>query len=195
MLIAYLQTHMQSTPEMRFDHAAQTAAQGPPVTILEIGCGAGGVHQELLRQDVAHSAVGVDASSAYLKAALGNAQSLDLAERVNYQNGDFAESHVDFETADIVIMDRVICCYPHLQKLLGQAAEHAGKYLAISFPYDQWYIQIPFKIIDRVLTLTRSGYHPYLHKYADVVRVAENAGMRLVHRDSHYLWRILVFER
>src|SRR5215510_13726819 len=56
-----------------------------PVGVLDIGCGAGGAHQELLRQGIADRAVGVDASSAYLAAAKTNVAQLNLSDRVVYQ--------------------------------------------------------------------------------------------------------------
>ncbi len=42
------------------------------LSVLDIGCGTGSVHQDLLRHGVAETAVGVDASSASLEAASNN---------------------------------------------------------------------------------------------------------------------------
>ena len=52
-----------------------------------------------------------------------------------------------------------------------------------------------FRLVDGVLTLTGSGYHPFLHPLPQVLAVTEEAGLTLVHRDSHYMWRIMVFQR
>lgn len=168
----------------------------PDATMLEIGCGAGGLHHELLRRDVVREAVGVDASSGYLAAARENAQKLGLSEAVTYHQRDFAQFAHEFMPADLVVMDRVICCYPHLEQLLGQAAQHSKRFLAISFPFHEWWMRWPFKVIDTMLTLTGSQYHPYLHPLSGIVAVAKEAGLKPVHRDRHhFLWRIMVFER
>lgn len=164
-------------------------------SVLDIGCGAGGVHHELLKLGVAGAVVGVDASSAYLAAAGGNAAVLGVSGRVTYHQRDFAQFADEFEPADVVILDRVVCCYPHLDQLLGQAAHRAQRFLAISLPIDTWWIRPVFAVIDRVLTLFKSKYHPYLHPHSEVLSIANAAGLQPVYIDRSGLWRIFVFGR
>ena len=166
-----------------------------PLTVLDIGCGAGGVHHELLRRGVAQTVVGVDASSAYLQAAQTNADILGLSQYITYQQADFAQTTADFEEVDLVIMDRVLCCYPHLQQLLGRAASQTKRHLALSFPLESWWLRLPFRLADLVLTLVGSGYHPYLHPHADIVAIAAEEGLRPTHQDRHFIWQIMHFER
>ena len=166
-----------------------------PFTVLEVGCGAGAVHQQLLRDGTAESVVGVDASSAYLQAAGQNAKKLGLSERVRYEHLDFAQSAEQFDEADVVILDRVICCYPHLAQLLGASAERAKRFLAISYPINNFASRLGGKIADLFLNLMGSGYHPYVHPEREVLAVTENAGMKLVHSDRYFFWQIQVFVR
>ena len=177
-LIAYLLTHCSE-----------------PLSVLDIGCGAGGVHHELLRQGVASRAVGVDVSSAYLAAAQSNAAQLNLSDHVTYERQDFAQATETFAPADVVIMDRVICCYPHLTQLLGAAAQHSQRYLSLSFPIDAWWTRLPFRIFDVFQTLFRSKYRFYLHPQAEVITLIEAAGLRCVHSDRSSIWQIMVFAR
>lgn len=175
---------------------AYVAGKLPPdATVMEIGCGSGAVHQELLRRSAARSAVGVDASSSYLAAAKQNAQTLNLKEKVSYLHGDFAQSAEFNIAADLVLLDRVICCYPHLEALLGKAAAQTNRYLAISFPVDRWWVHMAHRMADTVLKLIGSGYHPYVHSYAAIQSVAAAAGMQPVHTDRRHIWQIAVFER
>lgn len=177
-LIAYLLTHCRE-----------------PVSVLDIGCGAGGAHQELLRQGVAERAVGVDASSGYLAAAQANAAQLNLSDRVVYEQQDFAQAADSFAPADVVLMDRVICCYPHLAQLLGAAAQHSQHYLSLSFPRDEWWTRLPYRVVDFCQTLFRRKYRFYLHPHAQIVALAEAAGLHPVHTDRIGLWQIIVFAR
>jgi magnesium-protoporphyrin O-methyltransferase len=171
------------------------AAGGRPFTVLDVGCGAGAAHHELLRHGAAGQAIGVDASSAFLAVAAENAARLGLAAAATYHHADFALQAGAFEPADVVLMDRVICCYPHLQQLLGAAAAHTHRYLALTFPLDRWWLRLPVRLVDGFLTLFGSGYHPYVHRHADVIAIAAAAGLHPVHRDRSTVWQIMVFAR
>jgi magnesium-protoporphyrin O-methyltransferase len=81
--------------------------------LLEIGCGTGYLHQQLLRSG-ADSAVGIDLSARMLEEARAEARAHGLAERTEYREGDFVELAEGLGRADIVILDKVICCYPRL---------------------------------------------------------------------------------
>lgn len=166
-----------------------------PFSVLDIGCGAGGVHHELLRRGVAAQVVGVDVSSAYLAEARKNAAQLNLIEAVTYQRADFAQTPEPFAPADVVIMDRVICCYPYLQQLLGAAAVRAERFLALSFPVEAWWVRAPFFLADLLLRLFRSGYHPYLHPHAEIVATAQASGLEPVYHGRSGIWQIMVFAR
>ncbi|MFK7802696.1 MAG: class I SAM-dependent methyltransferase [Anaerolineae bacterium] len=164
-------------------------------SMMEIGCGGGMLHHELLRNGKVSSAIGIDASSAGLKAAARNAETLGLTDDVAYHRQDFAQNAEQHSAADLVVMDRVICCYPHLDLLLGQAAEKANRYLAISFPIENIVTKVGIKLASFAFSLFGSGYHPYLHGPQNIRQTAESTGMRLVHTNRHYLWKIMVFER
>ena len=53
-----------------------------------------------------------DASPAYLAAARTEAESRSYANRMRYVDGDFVEPAGELDAADIVTLDRVVCCYP-----------------------------------------------------------------------------------
>ncbi len=164
-------------------------------TTLDIGCGVGGVHQELLRQGLIESAIGIDASSAYLQIAGQNAGILHINDQTEYHHLDFAQNADQFNRANVVILDRVICCYPHLEQLLGEAANRAQDFLAISYPIDNQISRFAVKIADFFLRLTGSGYHPFVHPEPQIMGIAANAGMQLAHSDQHLFWQIRVFSR
>ena len=164
-------------------------------SMLEIGGGAGGLHQELLRSGVVDIVDAVEAASAYVQQAQKNAAQLGLSERIQFHNLDFAQSSDQFESADLVIMDRVICCYPYLQALLGAAAKRTGKVLAISYPIDHWLTRLIMTALDGALRLTRSGYHPFIHSEAMILQTTAAAGLRPLVVTRHQFWRIRTFAR
>lgn len=164
-------------------------------TMMEVGCGGGMVHHDLLRNGKIRHAIGIDVSSAGIKAAVRNAERFSLADSIEYHQVDFAQNADQFEPADFVVMDRVICCYPHLDLLLGQAAQKASKYLAVSFPVENILSKLAIWGCTQCLKLIGQTYHPYLHGHANIQNTAENSGMRLMHRDRRSIWTMMVFER
>lgn len=174
-------------------HIAGEASGG--LTVLDIGCGAGSVHQELLRRGLAVRATGVDAAAAYVDAAAGNARHFGLGDRTSYAHADFALAADRFAPADLVILDRAICCYPDLPGLLGPAARHADKLLALTMPPDRWWAKAAYAVLAGFLRLRGSGYMPYLHSEQDVRAVAATAGLEQANSGRSGFWRILVYRR
>mgnify|MGYP003556581952 FL=1 len=77
--------------------------------LLDVGGGIGTIHHELLK-DVASEATHVDASSAYLKIAAEEAKRLGHSEQVKFIHADFTDVATDLPQADVVTLDRVVCC-------------------------------------------------------------------------------------
>ena len=105
----------------------------PGATLLEIGSGIGALHLELLKEG-AEKAVGVDVSSAFVEAATGLAKELGFQDAVEYHIGDFVEREQEIPSADIVLLDRVICCYPNLKALATTSTQHAQRLYALTYP-------------------------------------------------------------
>jgi magnesium-protoporphyrin O-methyltransferase len=112
-------------------------------TLLDIGCGIGYLHQRLL-QAGASSAVGVDLSGKMLEEARAQAREQGLAERTDYREGDFVELADVLAPADIVILDKVICCYPDAQALVEGSARMARRVCALTIPRDRWSVIFAF---------------------------------------------------
>jgi len=91
-------------------------------SVLDIGAGAGAVHLALLERGAA-TAVDVDGSSAYLAAARSEAERHGLLDRVTHVSGDAASLAGSLEPADLVALDRVICCYDDVDGLMEAAAQ------------------------------------------------------------------------
>lgn len=166
-----------------------------PMSVLDIGCGVGGAHHELLRRGTASRVVGVEAASAYIEAAERIGDRLGLMDRVAYAQRDFAQSAKAFDPADVVMLDRVICCYPHLEELLDPAAGHANRYLALSYPRETWWVRAGMGLENAFRALRRGAFRTYLHPHAGVMSIAGRNGLKPVHHDTEGAWQITVFER
>lgn len=163
-------------------------------TLLDIGGGVGVVHHELLRAGAAR-ATDVDASSAYLAAARRESERQGHAERVSYVHGDFVALAPEIAPADIVALDRVICCYPDMPALVGAAAARAGRLLGLVYPRDTWWVRLGLRAVNAGFALQRVAFRVFCHPTAAVEAEARRAGLarRLLHTRGP--WQVVVYER
>src|SRR5215467_58993 len=110
-------------------------------TVLEVGGGIGAIQIELLRAG-ASRAVSVELTSTYEREATALLREAGLEARVERQIMDFAETAAAVDGADIVILNRVICCYPNMPKLAGAAAAHTREVLVLSYPKETWWTRL-----------------------------------------------------
>ena len=102
-------------------------------TVLEVGGGVGELHVELLKRGAAH-AVNLELSPAYDEEAARLLAETALEGRVERRLHDIAVDPDAVEPVDVVVLHRVVCCYPDYERLLGAAAVHARRALVFSYP-------------------------------------------------------------
>ncbi|HEY5578561.1 MAG TPA: methyltransferase domain-containing protein [Acidimicrobiia bacterium] len=163
-------------------------------SVLEVGGGVGMVHIELLKAG-ARSAIGVEMSSGYEQVAGELLEEEGLSDRVERLVLDFAMSGDRVGGADAVVMNRVICCYPDMPRLLGAALDKAGRLIAISFPRPRRSLRIGVRLINLVSRLRRTDFRAFVHSPSDVMRMAQDRGFGAVFDTQTFAWQGVVFER
>jgi magnesium-protoporphyrin O-methyltransferase len=162
--------------------------------LLDIGGGIGVIHHELL-EDVAREATHVDTSSAYLKEARAEAARRKHGERVNFIHADFTEVASELPGADIVTLDRVVCCYPDFRRLLTAAAEHSQGALALTYPRETWYLRSGLKIINFFQRLRRDPFRVFLHPVSEMDALLRGAGLKRVTLRRLFVWEMALYQR
>jgi Methyltransferase domain len=163
-------------------------------TVLEVGGGIGAIQLELL-QAGATRAVNVELSPAYDRYAAQLLRVKGLEARADRRLLDFAERAEEVEQADVVVLHRVVCCYPDYESLLGAAAEHARDQLLLTFPRDVWWTRLGLATINRVQRLRRKAFRVYLHAPPALLDVASSHGLEIATRERGRLWELVSFER
>jgi len=172
----------------------ELAARGAAGTSLEIGGGVGALELELLKQGVERATI-VELSHGYDDEADKLAREAGVEERIERRHGDFAEDEALVDPAEVVVMHKVVCCYHDPERLVGAAARHSRRLLALSFPRITWWMRAGVRVVNVWCRLT-GGIVTFLHDPAQVVAIAEQAGLRtVVHERSGRVWRVAVFER
>jgi len=162
--------------------------------LLDIGGGIGAIHHELL-EDVATKATHVDASSAYLKEAREEAARREHSERVNFVHADFTDVAGELPKADIVTLDRVICCYPNFRGLLSAAAEHSSNTLALTYPREVWYLRVGFKIVNFFQSLGKDPFRIFLHPIHEIDLLLKREGFRRLSVRRLFVWEIALYQK
>jgi magnesium-protoporphyrin O-methyltransferase len=131
MAARYRRRGLDATAQAIVDLVAERGVEG--ATVLEIGGGAGEIQLELLKRGAA-SATNLELSPGYEAEAAALIEEAGFAGRVQRRLVDIATDPAEVQPADVVVLHRVVCCYPDFERLLGAAAGKARRQLVFSYP-------------------------------------------------------------
>jgi magnesium-protoporphyrin O-methyltransferase len=161
-------------------------------SILEIGCGVGGLHLTLLGRGAA-SATGIDISDGMIQRARELARERGLGGAATHLAGDFVELSPTLPAADIVILDKVVCCYDDLEGLLDASLSRAARVYAISYP--RGLTRMGFALLALLGRVFRWPFVPRWHDWDAMLLRIRQAGFALRSAAETPFWSVRVFER
>lgn len=163
-------------------------------SILEVGCGVGGLHLTLLKRG-ATSARGIDVSEGMLAAARLLAEEMGLDDKVQYHCDDFVHMNGELSPADIVVMDKVICCYEDPVKLINKASKNCRSLLAVSYPRKSWIGYMIFHIPSKLGELLRWSFRPFYHSTVFIEHTIRQEGFAEAFCTTTPIWQIQIYRR
>lgn len=164
------------------------------LTLLDIGGGLGAIQHELMQAGV-ESAVDIEASLAYVNAAKDETARRGFAGRVDYRHGNFVDMAQAVPPADIVTLNRVICCYPDVERMVGLSLARAGKLYGLVYPRTDWWMKLWHAIQTFFLQLTRSRFRTYLHSPEKVEAMVKGQGFIRSYYRKTFTWQVAVYRR
>jgi magnesium-protoporphyrin O-methyltransferase len=164
------------------------------LTLLDIGGGVGAIIHALL-QAGAREATDVDASSAYLTVAQEEAQRRGLAERISFQHGDFVALAATLPRADMVTLDRVICCYDDMPALVRLSAARAEKFYGVVYPRDTWWTRLFIRVQNVFMRTMRAPMRFFVHPSASVEAIVRAQGLERRFYRTAGPWQVVVYAR
>jgi Methyltransferase domain len=191
-LTAYRKSGPSKTTRMLID--ALKTQRTHAATLLDIGGGVGAIQHELLRGGV-ESATSVDASAAYVKAAQDEAERQGHAEKVKYLHANFVDVAPQLPQADIVTLDRVICCYHDMQALVGLSATKAGTLYGLVYPRDTWWVRAAVSLANLYFRVIRNPYRAYIHRTQAVDTLVRDNGLQQRFYKTSGPWQVVVYAR
>lgn len=164
-------------------------------TVLDIGGGVGDLSLALLERGASRATV-VELSDGYEEAAAELLAEHRLGDRVERRTGDFVAEAGLVEPHDVVLLHRVVCCYPDADRLVSTASTHARRSLAMTYPRERALTRMGFRGINLWLAATRCGFRTFVHPFAVLEAAARREGLTLAHRETQGLiWENAVWLR
>jgi SAM-dependent methyltransferase len=166
----------------------------PGRTVLDIGSGAGALSFELLKAG-ASRAILADASTAYLSAARAESDRASLSDRLQFVAGDFVDTAHDVPVADIVVLDRAVCCYPAWAPLVAAAMSRGRVLLGLSYPRARLDVRFVIGLENLRRRWKGDAFRAFVHPPAAMEAALHAGGWRLVSRRGTFVWRVDLYQR
>lgn len=181
-----------ATTRLLLDFLSGHDLHGP--TLLDIGGGIGAIQHELLQAGLS-SATHVDASTAYLDASRREAVRQGHGDRVEYHHGDFVELSEALPEADLVTLDRVVCCYPDMPRLIEVSTSRARHLYGLSYPRARLGTKTAFAMANLFFRLRGSAFRTYLHRPEAIGEEVTRHGFSRIAEGRTFLWHVVLYRR
>lgn len=162
--------------------------------LLDVGSGIGVISLELAGAGLAGVTL-ADASPAYLEVARREVGSRYAPRPAQFILGDFVVTYGTLPDADVVTLDRVVCCYPDAQALLHGAATRARGLVAFTYHPDRWYLRAMVALENFLYRVRGNPFRAFVHPPQRMGAVLEAAGFVRSARRGTFLWALDLYHR
>jgi 16S rRNA G966 N2-methylase RsmD len=192
MATRYRKRGLDKTAGAIVDLLAEGGVHG--ATVLEIGGGIGEIQLELLVRGAA-SAINLELSPAYEPEAAALIGEAGFTGRVQRRLLDIATDPGAVQPADIVVLHRVVCCYPDYATLLGAAADHARRHLVFSHPPRNPVSRAVVASGNLLSRLAGRDFRTFAHPPAAMLAVLDEHGLHLRATHRGRVWQVAAVSR
>jgi SAM-dependent methyltransferase len=162
--------------------------------VLEIGGGVGTIQSELLEAGAARGEV-VEIVDAWEPFARELAREKGLDERTSFRVADVLDEPASVEPADVVVMNRVVCCSPDGVRLTAAAAQLARRTLVFSFPRDVFWVRAGLRVVNAGLRLMRRSFRVFVHPRDALLQAAQAEGLVVAETGGGAIWEFATLRR
>lgn len=174
--------------------AAIRSAGVQGASLLDIGAGVGAVTHELMDAGATRATI-ADASAAYAEAARAEATRRGHGNQLDVHVGDFVTIADELPAADVVTLDRVICCYPDMPSLVARSTAHAQRLYGVVYPRTAWWVRLVAAAGNVTRRLSGNPFRSYLHPEHGIDAAVRQAGFRRRYLTRRLVWIAAVYER
>ena len=188
----YLKKGPSKTTGMLLKAIHKTEVKG--LNFLDIGGGIGAIQYDLIKAG-ASSGTSIEASPAYIDLAKEEIRKYNLAEIIDFKHGDFTAIASDVDSADIVTMDKVICCYDDMSELVKLSSKLSRKIYAIIYPRDVWWTKLALPFINFYPLIRRSPFRVFIHPTKKVEEIIIKNGFKRDYYAKTLFWQVAMFTK
>ena len=163
-------------------------------SLLDVGGGVGTVQHALAEAGVGRI-TSVDAASNYLEISRQEAEKRGYADIVTYRHANFVEIAKEIEQADIVTLDRVICCYDDMPALVSSSTSRARDLYGLTYPRETWWLEATRLGINAISRIRRRPFRFYVHPEDQVRSQIRNAGFVELFSRRTAVWNVELYRR
>ncbi len=165
-------------------------------SLLDIGGGICAIGIELNKsQSKTLNTTLVDASSGFVQVAT----ELYLEQTnssITTHTADFLDVCNQVGPHDIVVLDKVICCYPDAQRLIMESTDKSHRFYGLTFPWGGPFGRFFAKVANLVLKLLfNNDFRTYIHDPESVFKLVEKQGFKRIYHKRTFPWHIVLYER
>lgn len=161
---------------------------------LDIGDGIGAIQNELIKVG-ATGGTSIDASKAYLETAQELAHVEGTADKMSYKYGDFVNIASDSDSADIVTLDKVICCYDDMPELVNLSARLARRLYGVVYIREAWWTKLFLPLLNLYPKIRGNSFRAFIHPTKKVEAIVERNGLKPYFYTQTLIWQVAVYMR
>ena len=176
--------------KLMFDYLVSYGIQNH--SVMEIGSGAGALHMNLVKSGAKRS-IGIDASEWAMKASEQLKKEIDPSINSETITAEISRIKENYGKFSVVIMDRVLCCYPNAETLLESAVLHSSELIAISIPRNLIWIRIGAIIVNTIQSVLRRKFRIFIHSHYRIEEILRTNQFIEIHSEQTRLWRMRVY--
>jgi magnesium-protoporphyrin O-methyltransferase len=188
----YLKKGPSKTTNMLLKAIHKTEVKG--LDFLDIGGGIGAIQYDLIKAG-ASNGTSVEASPAYIDLVKEEIHKNNLAEIIDLKHGDFTTIASDVDSADIVTLDKVICCYDDMSELVRLSSKLSRKIYAVIYPRDAWWTKLALPFINFYPIIKGSPFRVFIHPTKKVEEIIFRNGLKRDYYDTTLFWQVAIFTK
>ncbi len=188
----YRERGLDKTAQRMVDFLQARGVDG--ASVLEVGGGIGEIQIELLKRGAAH-ALNLELSPAYDEEASRLLRETGLEDKAERRIHDIAVDPEAVEPADVVVLHRVVCCYPDYERLLHAAADRSRRLLVFSYPPRNAISRMVIGAQNLLFRLQRKEFRTFAHPPSAMLAALSERGLRPTFAHRGLVWQIGALER